>query len=79
MKSLVKNKIAKDLFTPKYKPKTELKKKGKGSFSRSRRSVEMKSLLKSGFKNGEFYSPLLLGGQDDLLYRNKRISISSLG
>jgi stalled ribosome alternative rescue factor ArfA len=26
--------IAKDLFTPKYKPKTETKKKGKGSFDR---------------------------------------------
>ena len=29
-----KNKIAKDLFTKKYKPKKEKKKKGKGSFKR---------------------------------------------
>lgn len=46
-KNRIKNVIAKDLFTPKYKPKTEAKEKGKGSYDRRKDKKTMKEQLKS--------------------------------
>lgn len=43
-KSRKKNLVAKDLFTPKYKPKVEAKLKGKGSYDRKKDAVLIKSL-----------------------------------
>lgn len=42
-----KNPVAKDLFTPLYKPKTEAKLKGKGSYNRKKHKDSYQEQLKS--------------------------------
>jgi len=42
-----KSAIARELFSPLYKPKTEAKQKGKGSFNRKKDEKNLKEQLKS--------------------------------